>query len=450
MEISLNSSDNISLLEIKDGDGSRTYVDRNTKKVHFKEENGEEITDMLVESGPSPILSWKDKLLGNKSGASNKLGLDNSGAGADEDLEFLEGDIYRSIVNGIPAIDFSKRIQQILFKEMEHMSTNDYVKVPSQSPWLIYGQYLTVQPWTKELNPLQPYPSMVMAWIRLLGLPGSLYKMKIIEEIGETIGKVVWLDFNTDSRIRGRFARMAYEALPTIYFTCKKYRHTKELCAAPQSDSVVRKDQKGTTLTKAVSGGESAIYGPWMVVKRKVRRNSRNNNVKKIDFMEKGKSGSRFDALVNMEVLVDLKDKLNKKDTQKLAGFKNKLKVGENVGQQGFKTWGNPEVMRIEQSEGDRISDQGDGLLNPQRRNPKVKALAGQTPIEPTFDIGIVGSTTLKAIMDLSISTGAKIFKASTNHSNSTPMTISCFNLIFVGKEVSEDGGPALSTKPAS
>ncbi|KAK5771901.1 hypothetical protein PVK06_048157 [Gossypium arboreum] len=193
MEISLNSSDNVSHLEIKDGDGSWTDVDHNTKKFHFKEGNGKEITDMLVESGPSLILSWKDKLLRNKSGASNKLGLDNSGAGANEDMEFYEGDIHRSIVNGIPAIDFSERIQQILFKEMEHMvvlkllgrnigygalnnriislwntskpfhlmdiengyflakfySTNDYAKVLSQGPWLIYCQYLTVQHWTK-------------------------------------------------------------------------------------------------------------------------------------------------------------------------------------------------------------------------------------------------------------------------------------------------------------
>lgn len=48
-----------------------------------------------------------------------------------------------------------------------------------------------------------------MAWIQLLGLPRFLYKRKILEEIGGTIGKVVRLDFNTDSRITGHFARIA-------------------------------------------------------------------------------------------------------------------------------------------------------------------------------------------------------------------------------------------------
>lgn len=109
---------------------------------------------------------------------------------ADEVLESLEGNIHISIVNGIPTIDFSERIQKILFKEMEltivlkllkrnigygafnnqmsslwnptkpfHLmdiengyclakfqSIDDYTKVLLQGPWLIYRQHLTVQP----------------------------------------------------------------------------------------------------------------------------------------------------------------------------------------------------------------------------------------------------------------------------------------------------------------
>lgn len=55
---------------------------------------------------------------------------------------------------------------------------DDYEKVLSQGPWLIYRKYLTIQPWTKDFNSLQPYPSMAMAWIRLLGLLGFLYKKR--------------------------------------------------------------------------------------------------------------------------------------------------------------------------------------------------------------------------------------------------------------------------------
>ncbi|PPD96613.1 hypothetical protein GOBAR_DD06369 [Gossypium barbadense] len=310
MEISLNSGYNISHLEIGDGDGSRTDVDRNTKKVHFKERNGEGITDMLVESGPSPILSWKDKLLGNKSGASNKLGLDNSGAGADEDLEFLEGDIHRSIVNGIPAIDFSERIRQILFKEMEHT-------------------YLTVQPWTKELNPLQPYPSMMMAWIRLLGLLGSLYKMKILEEIGETIGKVVWLDFNIDSRIRGRFARMAVYEVQTY--------------------------QRAVCFAAIGFGSEEGSEGYYS---------------------DKGCKWKGRHYLRAMDGGQKEKDKLNKEDTRKLAGFKNKLKAGENVGQQGFKTRG----QEVSEDGGPALSTKPTSSLSESVEVQVVDSLGGLNP----------------------------------------------------------------------
>ncbi|KAH1046331.1 hypothetical protein J1N35_037115 [Gossypium stocksii] len=109
-ENALKSSVNIPQLEADDGDGSWTKADRNTKKVYFKEGIDKEVTDMLVESGLSLGVSWKDKLLGIKSGVFDKEKLGPSSADNDEDLEFLEGGVHRSIVNGIPAIDFSERI----------------------------------------------------------------------------------------------------------------------------------------------------------------------------------------------------------------------------------------------------------------------------------------------------------------------------------------------------
>ncbi|MBA0726013.1 hypothetical protein Golax_001868, partial [Gossypium laxum] len=83
-----------------------------------------------------------------------------------------------SMVNGILAISFSDRIKDILFKEMGltvilkllwrnigYNDIDDYNKVLTQGPWIIFRQYLIVQPWTKMFNPVQIYPSMVTAWI---------------------------------------------------------------------------------------------------------------------------------------------------------------------------------------------------------------------------------------------------------------------------------------------
>ncbi|KAK5792686.1 hypothetical protein PVK06_033803 [Gossypium arboreum] len=222
--ISLNPVSTSSHSVIDDGDKARSDADRTTKKVHFKEGNGEQDTDMVVDSGSSPMISWKDKLLGVNPGAIDNEKLESPSAVTDVDLEFFEADIRRSIVNGIPAIDFSERIQKSSSKRWNSRN-------------------------------------------------------------GGTIGKVVRLDFNTDNRTRGRFARMAvyinlnkpliaqllvngriqrveYEALPTICFTCGKYGHTKEICGLMKPIFGPEKVQTDGTSTEKGEEGELMTYGP--------------------------------------------------------------------------------------------------------------------------------------------------------------------------------------------
>ncbi|MBA0761787.1 hypothetical protein Gotri_024381, partial [Gossypium trilobum] len=131
-----------------------------------------------------------------------------------------------SMVNGIPAINFSERFNQLLIKDIattvvfkllgrsieyttlqnkinslwrpsspfqlmdienryflvKFQNKDDFEKVLSQGPWIIYGQYLVVQSWTTDFNLMQPYPSVVKAWIRLSSLPDFFYKHRILEE----------------------------------------------------------------------------------------------------------------------------------------------------------------------------------------------------------------------------------------------------------------------------
>ncbi|KAH1047152.1 hypothetical protein J1N35_037936 [Gossypium stocksii] len=109
-------------------------------------------------------------------------------------------------------------------------------------------------------DPSQAYP--MMAWIKFPALPSYLYNRKIITAIGELVGKVVKLDLNTDSRMRGRSARLAvyvnleehlvsqilingisqkveYEALSTICFHCGRYGHVENLCNLKSSKPTV-------------------------------------------------------------------------------------------------------------------------------------------------------------------------------------------------------------------
>ncbi|PPS07537.1 hypothetical protein GOBAR_AA13110 [Gossypium barbadense] len=226
--------------------GLSTVEEMIPKKVRFRDKEKATSNDMLIELPLDQPTSWRDMLVSQSSkGDSNVDGK--------EVIDFLEGDIQKSVVNGMPSITFSDQIHQILIQGMNnnvilkllgrnigflilqnkiysiwrpsgpiHMMDieNDYFlvkfhnkldcdKALSEGSWTIFGQYLTVQPWTRAFDSTQAYPSVVVAWIRLPALPSYLYNRKIITEIGELVGKVVKLDMNTDSRTRGLFARMA-------------------------------------------------------------------------------------------------------------------------------------------------------------------------------------------------------------------------------------------------
>ncbi|KAA3480192.1 leucine-rich repeat receptor-like protein kinase PEPR2 [Gossypium australe] len=341
----------------------RTDGDQNTKKVRFKGAVDGEDTNMVVDFVQQPNISFQDKLLGGS--VVSDRDLEGTFGKNEGDFELLEGDVNTSMVDGIPAIAFSDRIKDILFKEMEltvvlkllgrnigynvlhnrilnlwkptksfHLMeiTNGILKiiiVLTQDPWIIFAQYLTVQSWTQTFNPAQPYPSVVMAWIRLSGLPGYLYKRKIIEAIGGLIGKVVKLDLQTDNRTRGQFARLAVfinldkplvsqvlvesavqRALPTVCFSCGKYGHVKELCP-----SVVTNSAPGSLVDAAVEtsgddvgiGGEGKRleYGPWMLVKRKSRRGQRVSRLNTVAKSGRSTLGSRFLRLTVVDVSGD-------------------------------------------------------------------------------------------------------------------------------------------------
>ncbi|KAA3479952.1 reverse transcriptase [Gossypium australe] len=121
------------------------------------------------------------------------------------------------------------------------------------------------------------------------------------------VGKVVKLDMNTDSRARGRFARMAvyidldkplvsqilingrkqnveYESLSTICFHCGHYGHTKTYCPFRESGSVKEKEadqhveaMKIQNKSTDCSKKKDDHYGPWMIVEKKPRRKTRDN-----------------------------------------------------------------------------------------------------------------------------------------------------------------------------
>ncbi|PPS16412.1 hypothetical protein GOBAR_AA04159 [Gossypium barbadense] len=238
---------------------SHFVEDRTTKKERFKGGLDEASIDMVVDPNLSLAPSWKDKLLGGVPAPSmmdQNVSSSGKDSESDGDFDLLVDDVQTSIVNGVSDIIFLTGLRKfwrsIGYKTLHNRKTSLWKPISAfhlidikngyyLGPWIIFGQYLTVQPWTKDFSPLQPYPSVV-----------------------------VKLDFQTENRTRGHFTRLSvfknlekplvsqvlvdgavqrikYKAFPTVCFGYDKYRHVKNLCPT------VAKDWTPKCLSKAAN-----------------------------------------------------------------------------------------------------------------------------------------------------------------------------------------------------
>ncbi|KAK9019628.1 hypothetical protein V6N11_054143 [Hibiscus sabdariffa] len=181
-------------------------------------------------------------------------------------------------------------------RQDEEPPDTDFLHVLTDVPWLVFGHYLTVEPWIVDFSSAKPHPNKVVAWIHLPGLSITLYKRSLISEIGECIGRVIKLYYQIEGGRRCRFARMAvsvdlskplvskvvvingrvqlieYEFLSTICYEL----HANNIIPLPPFDP----------------------YGPWMVVDRRHLRPPKNPIASTERPLENLHAGSRFDPLL--------------------------------------------------------------------------------------------------------------------------------------------------------
>ncbi|KAL4284648.1 hypothetical protein GQ457_16G019820 [Hibiscus cannabinus] len=203
----------------------------------------------------------------------------------------------------------------------------DYAKVLTEGPWTIFGNYLIVQPWSRGFLTNLVFPSQVIVWERLPGLPYRHYTKSLFRRIAAILGRVVRVDYNTHGGDRGKFARLTimldltkplrscigidgfiqwleYEGLQNICFGCGTYGHAKEHCGNPEHAGTTHNSQGNRSFplsNKQVDKVSSEdLFGPWMVVEDRRRRPRRNDNTRKQ--MPTKISGSRFEILNNLPV----------------------------------------------------------------------------------------------------------------------------------------------------
>ncbi|KAL4340432.1 hypothetical protein GQ457_08G019370 [Hibiscus cannabinus] len=194
-----------------------------------------------------PILSFKDMLLGNPGFSKQRQYVEEL------DVEVWYEDVRFGCNCTLPEIQFSDHVHKAIDKKLANSVVirllgrsigyrallnriqsmwnpsgdmilidldNDYYlvrfalvedfnKVLIDGPWMIYGTYLTVQPWSRSFSITETHLSQIMVWVRLPKLPYRYYTKSLFCHIAFTIGKVVRVDYNTTEGKRWRFARLA-------------------------------------------------------------------------------------------------------------------------------------------------------------------------------------------------------------------------------------------------
>ncbi|MFQ6632788.1 hypothetical protein Gotur_010584 [Gossypium turneri] len=80
----------------------------------------------------------------------------------DIEISLLKGDVYVSM-------------EGIYLETVKFACLEDYEWVLPRRPWMIYGHYLVVQPWSRDFTIKETLSSKIVAWIRFLGLLYQCY-----------------------------------------------------------------------------------------------------------------------------------------------------------------------------------------------------------------------------------------------------------------------------------
>ncbi|KAK9207991.1 hypothetical protein WN944_000342 [Citrus x changshan-huyou] len=202
---------------------------------------------------------------------------------------------------GFSLIDLENNYYLVRFR-----SVGEAMDALTKGPWLIMGQYLTVQPWTPSFDFTNANLDQVTVWICLPGLAVHLYNRKVLQKLGQLVGNVIKIDSNTASSSRGRFARLAlsisltrplvsqfeldgkiqkveYEGLPVICYKCRCYGHNSSNCkdaksstshedAGQPQQAVPENEAPGQQAVGSNGDNNVELFGPWMIATRRGRK----------------------------------------------------------------------------------------------------------------------------------------------------------------------------------
>ncbi|XP_070005255.1 uncharacterized protein [Nicotiana sylvestris] len=103
-------------------------------------------------------------------------------------------------------IDLGEDYYIIKFKNKDNME-----KAIQQGPWFINGNFLSITEWKPNFVASKERLTTTAVWVRLPQLPTEFNDGKILEKIGNAIGRLLKIDVCISTTLRGRYARLCVE-----------------------------------------------------------------------------------------------------------------------------------------------------------------------------------------------------------------------------------------------
>ncbi|CAI0403606.1 unnamed protein product [Linum tenue] len=294
---------------------------------------------------------------------------------------------YATAVTGgmslIPSPDPARIWTPVGEHDLVSDNEHDYYRALTDGPWVIYDHYLVVQQWSPRFKASDPLPKTMIVWVQLPALKIHFYHKEKVE----------------------------YENLPEVCFNCGKIGHARNACPKLQPEATLALTaigEKSPLQHTAASPGNvcSSLpadsnpgFGPWMLVTRKSRRNSREIGRKgktKSDLENQNKAATRQSGKGGMPMEEISQDS----PTQKIPNgpLPHVEPTPKRKGANGGK--GNMENRRGKEKVENVIADKGKGVIGSMPTYQKADSF-GPGPVSKTNEASTSDQSAAQRILSL-------------------------------------------------
>ncbi|MBA0677314.1 hypothetical protein Goari_018729 [Gossypium aridum] len=252
--------------------GSNAGIGCATKKVRWQPNLLPDIDDPTVDENGRKLL---EAIMAKVSYKNTRVGFSTTSDSSRkvEDFELQKGDVTTKMVDRLPSLKGSQRYNskhpfQLMDLENDYYlarfnDEEDHNNVLTNGPWVIFGQYLIVRPWSLTFSTSQNEVDTQVVWVRLPGLPEGYYSNYILRAIGNLRYQKL--------ELMGECNELSINLYPNVCFRCGLYGHSFHSCPKNRP-SLPMNDIAHSSLILEIHDLQRRVedqnYGLWMLVQR--------------------------------------------------------------------------------------------------------------------------------------------------------------------------------------